>query len=123
MKAIMLKAFQGWNVEGLKIALQVLIVLLAYPLVQRMVLSFDGTSGYVDPSILVLIVLSMVCFVGVLVLCGWLFGRFLMVMELPDVGSMVSQFNDLNGCQKLGFYFASFSVLIISAVLCLSAIL
>ncbi|MHA4893541.1 hypothetical protein ACXZ1K_02220 [Pedobacter sp. PWIIR3] len=123
MKAIMLRAFRLWNAEGLKFALQVLILVLAYPLVQRMVLGFDGTSGYVDPGILVLMVLSMVCFAVLTVLCAWLFSRVLFLFNLPAAGRMVSQFNRLTLCQQFGFYLASFATLLFAAVLCLMAVL
>jgi len=123
MKDIMLIAFRKGNVEILKAILLFIIMVLLWPIVQYVILNNDITAGYVDPSILVLIVLAMICFVSVLVLSWYLVRWFWMAMGLPGLGSMVLRFNELEIWQKLGFYFACYALLLLAGVGCLMAIL
>ncbi len=117
-----LMAFRKGDGELLKAALLFVILLLLWPLVQRLVLSVDRSAGYVDPSIAVLIVIGLICFVGMILLSWWLLNRFWLVLGLPALGGMVLQFDSLLLWQQLGFYFASFALLLLAGVGCLVAI-
>ncbi|WP_285058415.1 hypothetical protein [Pedobacter ginsengisoli] len=83
----------------------------------------DETSGFIDQSIWLLVLLALISFLLAVGLCWWLLGRFWVSMGLPAFGDMVLHFNRLVLWQKLGFYFASFALLLLSAVGCLAAVL
>jgi len=79
----------------------------------------DQTAGSVDQSIWLLILLSMICFLLITALVWWLLQRSWTKLKLPSIGLMVSQFNSLTPWQQLGFYWASFALLLLSALGCL----
>ncbi len=122
MKTIGLNKPADSGMEILKVMMLFVILVLSWPLAQRMVQQVDATAGYVDPSIIVLIVLALICFLGMIGLSCWLMKRFLVVFGLPGLGSMVLQFNELLLWQQLGFYFASFALLLLAGIGCLIAI-
>lgn len=115
-------AFQKRNVEIVKAILLFIILLLLWPIVQHVVLSNDITAGYVDPSILVLIVLAMICFLGILFLSWVLLRWFWRLAGLPGFNDMVLQFDELSLCVRLGFYFGCFCLAVFAGVGCLIAI-
>lgn len=82
----------------------------------------DGTVGSIDQSIWLLVVLSMICFLLIIALAWWLLNRFILVSALPAFGTLVSQFNTLSLWQQLSFYWASFALLLLAALLSLVAI-
>ncbi|MEJ7558682.1 MAG: hypothetical protein WKF66_10275 [Pedobacter sp.] len=110
-------------IELLKPVLVLIILILAWPLVQMLLFTSDQTTGYVDPSILILIVLSLICFIGMVGLSGWLFIKALKSVGLPIIGNMVSQFNTMAVWQQIGFYYASYALLLLAGVGCLVAVL
>ena len=110
------------GMELLKVVLLFVVLALSWPLAQDMVLSIDPTSGYVDTSIWILLLLSLICFLGMIGLCWWLLKRFWMALGLPSLRVMVLQFNELMIWQQLGFYFASFALLLLAAIGSLIAI-
>jgi len=79
-------------------------------------------DGWIDPVIWPLILLSLVCFLGLVGLCWLLMRWFWGMMGLPGFGSMVLQFKSMELWMQLGFYWASFALLVLAAVGCLSAI-
>ena len=89
------------------------------PLVLR---NIDGTAGSVDQGIWLLVILSLISFMLVAGLCWWLLQRFWLMAGLPAFSLMVSQFKTLPLWQQLGFYWASFALLLLAASICLSAI-
>lgn len=99
------------------------VLLLLWPLLQYGTMQFEPTAGHIDQSIWLLILLSLLCFITVTGLCWWLLQRFWLSLGLPGLGSMVEQFNSLLVWQKLGFYLASFGLLLLAAVGALAAIL
>lgn len=104
--------------EALKIAALLIIMLLLWPFAQQMVFSFDETAGYIDPGNMVLLVLiSLITFIVIVVLSGWLLQRFLAAQNLPGMGVMVLQFRKLELWQQLGFYWASFALLLLAAAM------
>ena len=123
MKELILNTFRERDVEVLKVVVLFVILVLMWPMVQQQLLRFDVTVGYVDPSILVLVVISLICFIGMIGLCWWLFNRFLLVFELPGFGSLVLRFNELELWFQLGFYFGVYALLLLAGVGCFVAVL
>lgn len=123
MKTMLMSAFRERDGEIWRVGLLFVILVLMWPMVQQLLHGADVTVGYVDPSILVLIVLSLICFLGLIGLCWWLMQRFLLVYELPGIGGLVSRFDELVLWQQLRFYLGLFALLLLSAVGCLAAVL
>jgi hypothetical protein len=78
--------------------------------------------GAIDPNIWLLIVLSMICFLLVTGMCWWMLDLFWLRLELPSLNSLLFNFNLLTPWYQLGFYWASFALLLSAAVGCLIAI-
>jgi len=97
-------------------------LLLLWALVRRWLYFLDNTAGYVDPSVSVLVILSLVTFLIVCALTWWMMQYFWLSLELPPIKHMVSQFNTLALWQQLGFYWASFVLVLLAALGCLIAI-
>jgi hypothetical protein len=83
----------------------------------------DSTAGYIDQSIWMLVVLSLISFMMVVGLCWWMLDRFWTSMELPRIGRMVTGFKEMELWVQLGFYLGCFALLVFAAVGCLAAIL
>jgi hypothetical protein len=98
------------------------LLLLLWPVAQRLVMQSDPTIGFVDPNIWLLLLLSLITFLGITGLCWWLLQQFWTFMGLPGLGNMVLHFKALSLWQQLGFYWASFGLLLLAAVGVLSAI-
>jgi len=122
MKTLNLNKPADSGLEILKVVMLFVVLALLWSLAQNIVLSIDPTSGYVDRSILILVLLALICFMGMIGLCWWLLNRFWLAWGLPGLGGMVLQFNSLLLWQQLGFYFASFALLLLAGVGCLVAI-
>lgn len=122
MKTMMMNRFR-LDAEVLKMVLLFMVLVLAWPLVQRLVRGMDGTAGYVDPGIWVLVVMGLVCFVGMLALSWWLLQRFWMMMGLPGLRVMVLRFNELDVWMQLGFYWLCYALVLLAGVGCLIAVL
>jgi hypothetical protein len=83
----------------------------------------NSTVGMADPAMWVLLILSMI---GFLMICGiswWILKHFWLLLGLPDLKEMVSQFNTLQLWQQLSFFLASFVSLLLVAMGCLAAVL
>lgn len=83
----------------------------------------DSTAGYIDQSIWLLVVLSLISFMMVVGLCWWLLQRFWTSMGLPRIGRMVMEFNEMRICEQLAFYLGCFALLVLAAVGCLAAVM
>jgi hypothetical protein len=101
----------------------VAILLLLWAGGQHLILRHDPMSGFLDPNIWLLLLFSLIAFIVITGVCWWLLQKFWMSLDLPDLGDMVSQFNELSPWQQLGFYWASFGLLFLAAVGVLTAIL
>ncbi|WP_449440011.1 hypothetical protein [Pedobacter steynii] len=109
--------------EALKIALLLTILALLWPFAQQMVFNSDETAGYIDPGSMVqLLLMSLITFIVIVVLSGWLLKRFLAAQNLPGMGIMVLQFRKLELWQQLGFYWASFALLLLAAAMSVMAV-
>jgi hypothetical protein len=82
----------------------------------------DETSGSIDQSIWLLIVLGLICFLGITAISWWLLHHFWISLGLPQLNSMALQFKRLELWQQLGFYWASFALLLLAALMSLIAI-
>ncbi|MBB5438826.1 hypothetical protein HDC92_002507 [Pedobacter sp. AK017] len=124
MKTINLK-MPAWQpvVKNTEPYLVALIMLLLWFTAPKLMVLGDGEMGHIDPSIWLLVLLAIISFLLILGLCWWLLKRFWMVMGLPGLGSMVLQFNSLQLWQQLGFWLASFALLLLAAIGALVAIL
>ena len=99
------------------------ILLLSWPFVQRLVMWSDPTIGFIDPNIWLLLLLGLIAFMMTVGLCWWFMQQFWTSMGLPALGNMVLQYKQLSLWQQLGFYWASFGLLLLAAVGVLIAIL
>jgi len=88
----------------------------------KFIYQLDITASRIDVSTWLYIMMSIICFVLVLWLCWYLLNRFWEIIGLPALGDMVLQFNTLKLWQQLGFYWLSFALLLLAAVMCLAAI-
>jgi hypothetical protein len=70
-----------------------------------------------------LVLMTALCFLGMLGLCWWLLKRFWMLMGLPELRLMVLRFNGLALWGQLGFYFLCYALLLLVAVSCMVAVL
>jgi len=70
-----------------------------------------------------LVLLSLICFLGMVFLSWWLLSRFWLVFNLPSLGGMVSRFNEMDLWRQLGFYWLCYVSLLLAAVGCLIAVL
>lgn len=123
MKILNLSTSRKMGYEVLKVALLFVILWLLWPLAQQLVLSYDGTAGYISPgNIVLLLLISVGCFLVMVAISVWLLQRFLVAMSLPGIAIMVLQFRKLELWQQLGFYWASFFLLLLAAAACLLAI-
>jgi len=123
MNVLNMKGFGRGAAELWKTVLLFVVLVLAWPMVQKMVSRWDVTAGYVDPGILVLVVLALICFLGMVFLSWWLLQRFWLVFGLPALGGMVLRFNELELWVQLGFYWLSYALLLLAGVGCLIAVL
>ena len=98
------------------------LLLLLWPFFQRMMMWSDPTIGFVDPNIWLLLLMSLITFLGITGLCWWLLQQFWTSMGLPGPGIMVLQFKALSLWEQLRFYLASFALLLLAAVGVVSAI-
>lgn len=82
----------------------------------------DPTAGTVDQSIWMLVTLSLIVFLLILALCWWLLQLYWKLLDLPQLYSIVSQFNTLTLWQQLLFFWLSFVSLLLAALGCLASI-
>ncbi|MBB5438020.1 hypothetical protein HDC92_001695 [Pedobacter sp. AK017] len=99
------------------------IMLLAWFTLPKLMVYGDGTMGYIDQSIWLLVLLSAMSFLLMLALCWWLLQRFWVNAGLPDLNSMVLGYKELKLWQQLGFYFACFALLLLAAIGALVAVM
>lgn len=98
------------------------ILMALWLVIPKMIRFYDQTAGIVDPGIWILILLSLISFMLVAALSWWLLNRFWVSLGLPALNTMVLQFNTLALWQQLGFFWLSFALLLLAAVLCLIGI-
>lgn len=99
-----------------------LLALLWSPL-QRMVQFQDLNTGFLDPTIWLLILLSIGVFLALLALVWHLANYYWVAYGLPERNWMVLQFNRLDAWQQLKFYYGVFALLLLAVIGCLTAVL
>ena len=119
----LITSHEGLSWKGMEKYLIGVILILSWITVQRVIQSGDVSVGVIDPSIWMLVLLSLICFVAVTGISFWILKRFVVVMGLPTVGNLIVQFKTLELWQQLSFYWASFALLLLAGVGSLSAIL
>jgi hypothetical protein len=99
-----------------------ILLLMTWFFVPPILQGGDQTIGIVDQSMWVLLILSMISFLMVCGICWWLVKHFWLLLGLPELLLMVSQFKTLDLWQQLSFFLASFVSLLLVATGCLVAI-
>jgi hypothetical protein len=100
-----------------------IICLLFWYVTPQIIQTFNDTAGSIDASIWLLLLFSITSYFVCLLTSSWLFRSLLVWIGLPNIKSMVLQFNELTLWQQFAFYWASFALLLLTAVLSLAAVL
>lgn len=123
MKTLILNLKRGVNLYPiLLIVAAVLGLYLCWQLLPIFLTIGDATVGMVDAGIWQLLLFGLITWLLLVLLSVSLFGLFLRKLALPSISNMVSQFNDLSSWYQLGFYWASFALLLLAGVGCLAAV-
>jgi hypothetical protein len=108
--------------ESIKIILMALALCVGWKVMQQTSWNSDLTMGYIDPSIWVLVLIALICYIVMIGLSAWIMIRLWTIVGLPAPQKIISQFNYLESCQKLKFLLAAYALLLLSGVGCLVAI-
>ncbi|MES2826710.1 MAG: hypothetical protein V4687_01080 [Bacteroidota bacterium] len=122
MKIFSLQADSIKTAQNLKPIHLLILTAMLYFLLQQTLQKIDPAAGYVDPSMLSLVIIGMFCFQLIFSLSLWIHKKFWSAIGLPDDYNFLSHFKQLSSCQQFVFYFASFALLVLAAVGCLIAI-
>ena len=101
--------------------LLITVLVLTWFFMPLLLRRIDPTTGSIDQSIWLLILLSVICFVLMTAISWWVLKQSWSLLGLPPFNKMVSQFNTLQVWQQLSFYWVSFFLLLLAALGCLSA--
>jgi hypothetical protein len=91
-------------------------------LVPKLIYGYNDAAGMLDSSIWVLLLFTVISFLCLTIACGYLLHCFVLQLGLPKIDTMVPQFKTLTLCQQFAFYWASFALLLLAAVLSLIAV-
>ncbi|MDR6786499.1 hypothetical protein ABIE26_005314 [Pedobacter africanus] len=116
MKTLNFKLPVRVSMKQIEVYLIGAIMVLAWFTLPTVIAGWDVTAGYIDQSIWLLVLLSLISFLLTVGLCWWLLQRFWVSAGLPDLNSMVLGFKGLRTWEQLGFYFACFVALLWAAV-------
>lgn len=83
----------------------------------------DETTGVIDQSIWLLVLLAALSFMLMVGLCWWLLHRFWVIMGLPQLNVLIMDFKHMELWQQLSFWLASFALLLLAGVGALVAVL
>ncbi|WP_182959588.1 hypothetical protein [Pedobacter gandavensis] len=107
---------------GFRMGLLLVLLLLLWPMGQRLIMILDVNAGYIDPGIWLLLLLSVIAFlimVGMsFLLLQWLWNG----LGLPKIDIIVLQFKKMELWQQLGLLWACFVSLLFAGIGCLIAI-
>lgn len=125
MKEILInRGIYLWNLlNGVKKEHRLVLSLMVLWSVVTEFFSSEEISTGINQSVPIMIVLGLISFLVLVHLCWWLLQRFWVSVGLPGLGSMVLQYSSLELWVQLGFYFASFALLLLTGLGCLAAIL
>ncbi|MEH3113526.1 hypothetical protein [Pedobacter terrae] len=99
-----------------------IILVLGWHTFPKVLKTIEPTAALLDAGIWQLILLTLLCYVGLLQLSWWLLYRFWQNLGLHQLTDMVSLFKQLTSWQQLSFFWASFALLLLAAIACLAAI-
>jgi hypothetical protein len=108
--------------ESIKVITLILVLLAGWKIIQESNFNTDLSMGYIDPSIWLLILTGMICFLLMIGLSAWVLLRLWAIVGLPAPHKIILQFNYLESCQKLKFLLAAYALLLLAGVGCLVAI-
>ena len=97
------------------------ILMLAWGMITCFLSKPEMSIG-INQSIPLMVVLGLITFLLLLELSWWLFNRFWLRVGLPGMEHMVVQFEDLEIWQKLAFLWASFALLLLAGLGCLTVV-
>ncbi|WP_316786255.1 hypothetical protein [Pedobacter frigiditerrae] len=101
----------------------VFVLLLLWFTLPKLLSIWQPTVGLLDEGIWQLILLSIISFMGIVALCWWLLHHYWQNLGLPQLNNLVLQFKTLTSWQQISFYWASFALLLVTAMGCLVAVL
>ncbi|WP_316770981.1 hypothetical protein [Pedobacter frigiditerrae] len=101
----------------------IIVLILIWITLPKLLAHWQPNVGLLDAGIWQLILLSTVSFMGMVALCWWLLNHYWQNLGLPALKNLVSQFKTLTSWQQIGFYWASFALLLLTAMGCLVAVL
>lgn len=110
------------RLRGIQPEILMIILLLIWLFGPVVLQRLDQAAGNIDQSIWLLVVLSLISFLLILGICWRLLQHYWTKAGLPAFNQMVLQFNTLLLWQQLSFYWASFALLLLAAIVCLAAI-
>jgi len=102
------------------IPLALLSVWYAFP---TLISYLTPTAGLLDGGVIQIILLGFTCYLLLLLFCWWFLNYCWQLVGLTQAKMMVSQFQTLTTWQQLGFYWASFALLLLAGVGALAAVL
>jgi hypothetical protein len=108
--------------ELIKVIMLALALVAGWQTMQGTNWNSDLSMGYIDPSIWLLILIGIICFLMMIALSAWILLRLWVVVGLPAPHKIILQFNYLESCQKLKFLLAAYALLLLAGVGCLVAI-
>jgi hypothetical protein len=88
----------------------------------RIVQVIDTTAGVIDVGVWQLLLFGIIAFIALLGLCCGVFYFIIGCLGLPNINSMVSQFQRLTLWQQFALYLALFALLFLAGVLSLIAV-
>nr|WP_294899567.1 hypothetical protein [uncultured Pedobacter sp.] len=112
--------FKKFRVHPLWLIL--LILFLVYRSLPLWIYRLDPTAALPDAGVGALVLLSILVFFLLLILSAYLFKITIKWLSLPAFSWMVSQFNTLTLWQQYVLYWASFALLLLAGIGCLSAL-
>ncbi|MCD0487911.1 hypothetical protein LPB86_06705 [Pedobacter sp. MC2016-14] len=98
------------------------ILLLLFTMSEKLIGLTDPSAGLPLKLTWLFMMQGLIAFSIILLLCWYLMQQFWMLLGLPALNSLIVHFDKLKLCQKLGFYFALFALLVLASVGCLIAI-
>ncbi|MNL31880.1 hypothetical protein D3C87_1536950 [compost metagenome] len=83
----------------------------------------DQTTGTIDQSIWLLVLLAVISFMLMVGLCWWLLKRAWISLGLPELRVLIMDFKQMELWQQLSFWLASFALLLLAGIGALVAVL
>nr|WP_052176901.1 hypothetical protein [Pedobacter glucosidilyticus] len=98
-------------------------LLIFYSAIPLWIYRVDDTAALPDAGIWVMILIALLTFLLFLALIWYLFNKSWNSLGLPSIGNLVLQFKQLTLWQQFVLYLYSFTLLLLTAIACLLAML